>query len=313
VDNAGLPQAPEELSISSEKLSEFSSAPVRDIPEAVRELPNRKTQKRSKRSFTLWGLAGMGFVLAIALPVVWMQIQSFGSSSVDVVEASEPVIAESVATTTTASSSSEGTESSDQLLNHFPYEEAPASELEPVSPDGGIALRRTAAEKFLEMVDAARADGVRIMPLSGFRSLDEQESVFFDVKAERGQQATIRAEVSAPPGYSEHHTGYAIDVGDGYFPDADLRVSFEKTRAFEWLQENAAYYSFELSFPEDNPQGVSYEPWHWRFVGDRHSLETFYRARTPSSDPANSAESANPANSANPSADTPQSDEPNNP
>ncbi|PSB13944.1 D-alanyl-D-alanine carboxypeptidase [filamentous cyanobacterium CCP2] len=186
----------------------------------------------------------------------------------------EPIVEPSPEPETTDS------EASTQLFNHFSYEEAPAAELEPVSPDGNITLRRAAAEQFLAMVDAARADGVRISPLSGFRSLDQQESVFFDVKAARGQQATIRAEVSAPPGYSEHHTGYAIDVGDGYYPDADLRVSFESTPAYEWLQENAAYYSFELSFPEDNAQGVSYEPWHWRFVGDRHSLETFYRART---------------------------------
>jgi D-alanyl-D-alanine carboxypeptidase len=45
------------------------------------------------------------------------------------------------------------------------------------------------------------------------------------------------------------------------------------------LQNNAAQYSFELSFPENNPQGISYEPWHWRFVGDSHSLETFYKAQ----------------------------------
>jgi D-alanyl-D-alanine carboxypeptidase len=58
-----------------------------------------------------------------------------------------------------------------------------------------------------------------------------------------------------------------------------LNVSFEETPAFQWLKDHAAFHSFELSFPKDNPQGVSYEPWHWRFVGDRDSLETFYKAR----------------------------------
>ncbi|HEY9618014.1 MAG TPA: D-alanyl-D-alanine carboxypeptidase family protein, partial [Microcoleaceae cyanobacterium] len=53
----------------------------------------------------------------------------------------------------------------------------------------------------------------------------------------------------------------------------------EQTAAFQWLQANAAHYSFELSFPKDNRQGVSYEPWHWRYVGDIQSLKTFYRAR----------------------------------
>ncbi|MGL5033031.1 MAG: D-alanyl-D-alanine carboxypeptidase family protein, partial [Microcystaceae cyanobacterium] len=45
------------------------------------------------------------------------------------------------------------------------------------------------------------------------------------------------------------------------------------------LKNNAARYDFEMSFTPGNAQGVSYEPWHWRFVGDRASLETFYRAR----------------------------------
>ena len=91
--------------------------------------------------------------------------------------------------------------------------------------------------------------------------------------------ATKRAEVSAPPGYSEHHTGYAVDIGDGRTPATNLNTNFENTAAFKWLEENAAYYSFELSFPKGNPQGVSYEPWHWRFVGDPDSLETFYKAQ----------------------------------
>ena len=88
-----------------------------------------------------------------------------------------------------------------------------------------------------------------------------------------------RAAVSAPPGYSEHHTGYAIDIGDADVPATNLSPDFENTAAFKWLRENAAYFSFELSFPRDNPQNIMYEPWHWRFVGDRHSLETFYKAR----------------------------------
>jgi len=85
--------------------------------------------------------------------------------------------------------------------------------------------------------------------------------------------------VSAPPGHSEHHTGYAVDIGDGNNPSTNLQESFENTAAYRWLEANASRYSFELSFPRDNLQGISYEPWHWRFVGDRHSLETFYRVR----------------------------------
>jgi D-alanyl-D-alanine carboxypeptidase len=112
--------------------------------------------------------------------------------------------------------------------------------------------------------------------------LADQNYLFFDVKAQRGQTAQKRAEVSAPPGYSEHHTGYAVDIGDATTPALDLNPNFEKTAAFQWLQANATHFNFELSFPRNNLQGVNYEPWHWRFVGDRPSLETFYKARNPS-------------------------------
>jgi D-alanyl-D-alanine carboxypeptidase len=173
-------------------------------------------------------------------------------------------------------------EISPDLLGHLPYEEAPLESLRPVVADNSILLREAAAASYLDMVADARAAGVDLVALSGFRSLEVQEQLFFDLKAERGQRPTERAEVSAPPGYSEHHTGYAIDIGDATRPDTDLQVSFERTAAFRWLQQNAAYYSFELSFPRNNPQGISYEPWHWRYVGDRHSLETFYQARNDS-------------------------------
>ena len=168
---------------------------------------------------------------------------------------------------------------SEILLGHFAYQEAPQSELESITTDGRIKLRKAAAKKYKEMVAAARAKGVRLVPISGFRSVAEQKHLFFDVKAERGQDARERAEVSAPPGHSEHHTGYAFDIGDGNVPATNLRQTFEKTAAFKWLKENAPRYGFELSFPQDNPQGVMYEPWHWRYVGDQKSLETFYKGR----------------------------------
>jgi zinc D-Ala-D-Ala carboxypeptidase len=62
-------------------------------------------------------------------------------------------------------------------------------------------------------------------------------------------------------------------------PGANLNQSFDQTAAFKWLSANAARYSFELSFRQNNAQGVSYEPWHWRYIGDSDSLETFYKAK----------------------------------
>jgi len=165
------------------------------------------------------------------------------------------------------------------LLGHLPYDVAPTSTLAPVTADGSFKMRSVAAQKFQEMQAAAKAEGVNLAIISAFRDLETQEQLFFGVKEQRSQDATKRAEVSAPPGYSEHHTGYALDIGDGNAPATNLETDFAKTAAFRWLEQNALKYSFEMSFPPDNKQGVSYEPWHWRFVGDRDSLETFYKVR----------------------------------
>jgi zinc D-Ala-D-Ala carboxypeptidase len=164
----------------------------------------------------------------------------------------------------------------DNLLNHLSYEQAPDAEL--VSIGGNYRLRKAAASKFQAMVSAARSSGVNITTISAFRSVEDQKRLFFGVGAERGQQPTKRAEVSAPPKYSEHHTGYAIDIGDSSVPATNLNQNFDTSPAYKWMKANAATYSFELSFPKDNIQKVSYEPWHWRFVGDINSLETFYKA-----------------------------------
>lgn len=255
-----------------------------DIPEAVRDTPISSPAPRSSpKPGLFWRMLGLA-VLAFAC-TLWINYQ-FGilspkSATIPTPQPSvaftPPIVSPSPSPSPVATSSPSPV--SEDLLGHLPYEEAPAAELESLTADGSQKLRKAAAKAYLDMEQAARADGVILVPLSTFRSLKEQESVFFDIKQQRGQVATQRATVSAPPGYSEHHTGYAIDIGDGEKPSTDLSTRFEETQAFQWLKKNAAYYSFELSFPKNNPQGVSYEPWHWRFVGDRHSLETFYKAR----------------------------------
>ncbi len=166
------------------------------------------------------------------------------------------------------------------LFGHHVYSEAPNNQLRAIgrAADGyEIRLREVAAKNYLSMEAAARADGVDLAVISGFRTIAEQQQLFFDISKQRNQTPAQRAKVSAPPGHSEHHTGYAIDIGDGNVASATLSTSFEKTAAFQWLQNNAAKYGFEMSFPVNNPQGVMYEPWHWRFVGDADSLATFYK------------------------------------
>nr|WP_225867156.1 M15 family metallopeptidase [Cyanobium sp. PCC 7001] len=164
-----------------------------------------------------------------------------------------------------------------RLLGHFPYPEADPELLVSVEP--GLQLHRDAATALTSMLRAAEDDGVSLSLLSAFRSKELQKDIFFGVKAERNQNARERAEVSAPPGFSEHSTGYAVDLGDGRLPQTNLSPRFEETPAFRWLEQNAARYHFTLSFPRDNPQGVSYEPWHWRFEGTAEALQVFEPAQ----------------------------------
>lgn len=164
-----------------------------------------------------------------------------------------------------------------RLLGHFPYAEAPADQLVTVAP--GVQLQGDAAEALERMQAAAAADGIDLRVLSAFRSIELQKHLFFDVKADRNQSAAERAQVSAPPGFSEHATGFAIDLGDGRAPATNLSPGFDTTAAYAWLRANANRYHFTLSFPQGNRQGVSYEPWHWRFEGSADALKIFESAQ----------------------------------
>jgi len=126
-------------------------------------------------------------------------------------------------------------------------------------------LMPAAADAWRAMRAAARADGIEIRIVSAFRSVDRQAEIVRR-KLARGLSLEEIFEVSAPPGYSEHHTGRAVDVAmDGA---AQLEPGFGQTPAFRWLSEYANSFSFFLSFPVGNPHGFVYEPWHWCFRSD---------------------------------------------
>ncbi len=101
-----------------------------------------------------------------------------------------------------------------------------------------------------------------------------QKDIFYSLKSIRNQIASERARVSAPPGYSEHSTGFAIDIGDYMQRETDFEVEFEDTDAFKWLQRHAAKYHFKLSFNRNN-EYIDYEPWHWRYEGSIEALKIF--------------------------------------
>ncbi|WP_414541626.1 D-alanyl-D-alanine carboxypeptidase family protein [Nostoc sp. CCY0012] len=265
MDKAGFSEQPQNLS------GVFSE----DIPVALRDTPDA-TRKLSLRTLFLI-IGGVGGFLLLALITGFFFYVTAPKTAID----SQPASTSTATAPDTASSNTANppAKPSDALLGHLKYPEAPESELMAITADGRIKMRKAAAQRYQAMTQAARKEGVILVPLSGFRSVKQQEQLFFAIGAQRNQTPSQRAALSAPPGHSEHHTGYAVDIGDGAVPATNLQSNFENTKAFNWLQANAARFGFEMSFPKDNSQGVSYEPWHWRFVGDRHSLELFYKAR----------------------------------
>jgi len=121
-----------------------------------------------------------------------------------------------------------------------------------------------AAKAWQEMRSAAESLGITLQLVSAFRNVDYQHQII-KRKLAAGQKMEEILRVSALPGYSEHHTGKAIDLTT---PGCEtLTGEFEKTKAFGWLGENAAQFRFTMSYPRGNKVGVIYEPWHWAFQG----------------------------------------------
>jgi zinc D-Ala-D-Ala carboxypeptidase len=170
-------------------------------------------------------------------------------------------------------------------LGHFPYGETSTQDLTYIGSYAENENQRfeqlslDAALVLMKLIYAARTERVWIVPVSGFRSVAQQEKLYKAQIQRRGSEASA-AKVSAPPGYSEHHTGYAVDLADGNYPKQDISFKFAESEAFRWLKLHAREFGFELSFPENNSQGVSYEPWHWRFIGSTEAGTVFQQARS---------------------------------
>ncbi|MEM9213766.1 MAG: M15 family metallopeptidase [Cyanobacteria bacterium P01_F01_bin.150] len=279
--------------------------PSDDIPEALRDSTVKRSpsfQSQGKFPIVWMVLIGAGAIaLGAITALLWQPIAEMANRT-----SAQTPAPQNATLPESAQSGQDNAESvvieastdtnAGEILGHKPYQEVDEDLLVPLVGDGSVRLRPSAAESFAEMVGAARADGVRLQPLSGFRTEEEQSYLFFEIRKRRRQGLAERAAVSAPPGYSEHHTGYAVDIGDATQPATNVSESFETTEAFKWLQENAASYSFEMSFAGGENDKVSYEPWHWRFVGDRHSLETFYGDSL--SDPSNQQDTEQSPNAA---------------
>ena len=131
-----------------------------------------------------------------------------------------------------------------------------------ISIGKNLKLDSVAAEAFFNMKKEAKKDLIEFRVASAFRSFEHQSRII-NKKLKRGRSIESILKENTLPGYSEHHTGYALDfLSKGAY---SLSVDFEKTDTFKWLIKNANQYGFYLSYPKGNHNGIMYEPWHWAF------------------------------------------------
>jgi D-alanyl-D-alanine carboxypeptidase len=140
---------------------------------------------------------------------------------------------------------------------------ADATALEDVEPNIVGKAQRLApatAQSWRQMKHTAALAGVELLLVSGFRSIRQQTDLFRQ-KLAAGHDIQNILRVNAAPGFSEHHTGRAIDVATpGTRP---LTAEFESSRAFAWLTANAATFGFTMPYGRGNSFGFEFEPWHW--------------------------------------------------
>ncbi|OPH33792.1 M15 family metallopeptidase [Moraxella atlantae] len=144
-------------------------------------------------------------------------------------------------------------------VKHYRFDEARAADLESIG--GRHQLTHEAAAALRQLQAAARKDGVNLPVGSAFRSVAYQQGIV-NRKRAAGQSDAQIFKVSSAPGYSEHHTGYALDF-------EPINHSFGNTKAYAWLRQNAARYGWEQSFTPEAVRNtrVAVEEWHWKYKG----------------------------------------------
>ena len=256
------------------KLSEEQRAYEEEIRRRMKERRRRAEQKRVRRNRT-----GALILLIVIIIIIVKCCTAGGSSSnndtssLASTDSTVSVVKADTVTSKTDKSSSKADESS-----------APEHKLE-VSDgmtfvDGILIVNKTyslpsdyapgistvAQNAFDKMAAAAAQDGITLYVNSGYRSYQEQESLYNSYATERG--TTAADEVSSRPGHSEHQTGLSFDVNTTEF-------SFEGTPEALWLDEHCAEYGFIIRFPKgkESITGYDYEPWHIRYLGEDNAAK----------------------------------------
>ncbi|MGI6257109.1 MAG: D-alanyl-D-alanine carboxypeptidase family protein [Anaerovoracaceae bacterium] len=154
---------------------------------------------------------------------------------------------------------------------YLPHEE----EARVYRPVGGssVFMEETAARALWALLRRVDKEG-QIVPVSGYRSREEQKEIWEGCLAERGEEYTRK--YVAPEGCSEHETGLAIDLG--WTGDSRLfldRIAphFPYEGICQDFRRLAPEYGFIQRYPKGKEKitGIGHEPWHFRYVGQPHA------------------------------------------
>ena len=147
----------------------------------------------------------------------------------------------------------------------------------PLPEDYAPGESKEAREAFNELAASAVTSGINLQAFSTYRSYDYQVTLYNRYVERDGQEAADR--YSARPGYSEHQTGLAFDIGEVNHEKYWASNSFGDTEAAKWLAANAHQYGFILRYPEGKEEvtGYMHESWHYRYVGKDMAEQIFKR------------------------------------
>lgn len=130
------------------------------------------------------------------------------------------------------------------------------------------------------MAKEAQKAGIELIAFSTFRGYARQKELYEGYVAKDGQENADR--YSARPGFSEHQTGLAFDIGEAGREEHWASASFGETEAGKWVAANAHKYGFILRYPEGMEQitGYMHEAWHFRYVGKEAAAEIYEQGIT---------------------------------
>lgn len=135
-----------------------------------------------------------------------------------------------------------------------------------LSTNQGLYLKRDAYDAYLRMLKDAQAQDLSFMICSAYRSYATQKTLYYNYIDSYGLEYTNT--ISAYPGRSEHHTGWAIDITSKSM-NYGLYQDFINYPEGRWINDHCSEYGFIVRYPADKTDitGYSYEPWHLRYVG----------------------------------------------